>query len=158
SLEFAFESHTVARAARKLLGSFEGIHAHIRQRRGSHVVYLSESEQIKDFLNIIGAHAQLLKFENVRVLKDVRNRTNRLNNCDSANYDKSTAAAARQLAVIERLRQDGRLEALPKDLAETARLREEHPEATLTELGSLHTPPISKATVSLRLKKLETLP
>jgi DNA-binding protein WhiA len=153
-LEIVLSSEQTAGAVRRLIGSFTDLHAGIRQRRGSYVVYMNASEEIKDILNIIGAHAQLLKFENVRVLKDVRNHTNRINNCDSANYEKSISAAERQIADIKSLQEADALETLPQDLFETALLRLGSPEASLKEIGALSRPPITKTAAAARFKRI----
>jgi DNA-binding protein WhiA len=154
-LEIVLSSEQTSVAVRRLINSFTDIRAKVRQRRGSYVVYLNVSEEIKDILNIIGAHAQLLKFENVRVLKDVRGHANRANNCDSANYEKSIRAADRQIADIKKLQEADALESLPPDLFETALLRLGSPEASLSEIGELSLPKITKAAVAARFKRIK---
>jgi DNA-binding protein WhiA len=156
-LEIALSSEQTANAVKRLLNAFTDIHAKIRKRRGSYVVYLNASEEIKDIMNIIGAHAQLLKYENVRVLKEVRNRTNRINNCDNANYEKQISAAARQIADIEQLQEADALDSLPPDLFETALLRLGSPEASLAEIGALSLPQITKAAVAARFKRISEI-
>jgi DNA-binding protein WhiA len=154
NLEIVCADQNTALEIRRLMNSFSGIHARVRERRGNAVVYIKTSEQIKDMLNIIGAHAQLLKFENVRVLKDVRNRTNRINNCDNANLDRSIGAAERRIADINRLCANGKVDDLPDDLRDMAMARLAHPEVSLSELGELFDPPIGKSAVHARLKKV----
>jgi DNA-binding protein WhiA len=154
NLEIVCADENTAFEIRRLMNGFDGIHARVRQRRGNAVVYIKTSEQIKDMLNIIGAHTQLLKFENVRVLKDVRNRTNRINNCDHANLDRSIGAAERQIADINQLRTSGKFDDLPDDLRDIAAARLAHPEVSLSELGELFDPPIGKSAVHARLRKL----
>ncbi|MDR0852243.1 MAG: DNA-binding protein WhiA [Clostridiales Family XIII bacterium] len=154
-LEIVFAEATAAQAAKKLLGSFDDIHAKVRKRRDAYVVYIKDAEQIKDILNITGAHAQLLKYENVRVLKDVRNHTNRVSNCDNANADKSLRASDRQIAAILSLKQNETFDVLPANLKDTALARIRYPEATLSELGEVLTPKVARSTVSGRLKQIE---
>ena len=153
-LELVLSNEQNASAAKRILNSFVDIQAKSRVRRGSHVVYLNDSEQIKDVLNIMGAHAQLLKYESSRVIKEVRNKTNRINNCDSANFYRTQSAADKQLEVINRLKDSGELDTLPDKLIDTALLRLEHPDATLAELGALHEPKINKSAVAARMKKI----
>jgi len=153
-LELVLSNEQNAQAAKRLLNSFVDIHAKSRIRRGSHVVYINDSEQVKDVLGIIDAHSQLLKYESTRVLKEVRNKTNRLNNCDSANFDRSSSAAEEQIAKILKIRSSGELDKLPGKLIDTALLRLEHPDATLSELGALHDPGLSKSAVAARMKKI----
>jgi DNA-binding protein WhiA len=153
--ELVFSSESTAVSARRLIGSFTDLHARLRQRRGAYVVYLKNSEQIRDALALIGAHAQLLRFENVRMLRDVRGRANRLNNCDAANMEKSLGAAGRQIAAIRSIEAAGGLDSLPDELIDTALTRIFHPDASLAEIGQLLNPPIGKAAAAARLKKIE---
>jgi DNA-binding protein WhiA len=154
-LELAFTGVADAQAAKKLIGSFTDIHAKIRRRRGYCVAYIKNAEQIKDVLNITGAHTQLLRFENVRVLKELRDRTNRVSNCDSANLDRVLQAADRQLGAIRMLREKGLLEKLPPELAKLAGARIMNPYASLTELGDGMCPRLGKSTVNARLARIE---
>ena len=77
---------------KKLVNSF-GLNAKVTQRKEQFVVYLKDSEQIIDLLNILGAHGQLLAFENIKIMKEMRNKTNRIMNCESANLDKTVNTA-----------------------------------------------------------------
>jgi len=126
-------------------------------RKNSHVVYLKEAEQIIDFLNILGAHSRLLDFENVRIVKEMRNKTNRISNCDSANLDKTINASVRQIENIRLIERARGLSSLPEKLQEVARLRLENPEASLIELSELMDPPIGKSGINHRLKRIEEI-
>jgi DNA-binding protein WhiA len=152
--EFSFTNKDTAAAVRKLLATFDGIAPRTRERRGKHVVYVKDSGQIRDILAIIGAHNQLLKYENTRIVKDVKNQANRLNNFDSANEDRILAAADAQTSAILAIRNSVGLDELPGALLDTALARLSHPDASLAELGAMLTPKVSKGTVSLRLKKI----
>ncbi|MDR1495527.1 MAG: DNA-binding protein WhiA [Clostridiales Family XIII bacterium] len=154
NLEFVFASEATAVAARRLLNSFTDMHARLRQRRGNHVVYLKNAEQIKDVLTLMGAHARLLRFENVRMVRDMKGRANRLNNCDAANMEKALGASERQLAAIRAIEAADGLDALPGELIDTALTRIFHPEASLAEIGQLLNPPIGKAAVGARFKRI----
>jgi DNA-binding protein WhiA len=154
NLEIVCRDEASAYASGRLINSFAGMHARVRRRRGNAVVYLKSSEQIKDMLNIIGAHNRLLKFENAMVLKDVRNRTNRINNCDNANLDRLLGASSGQIADIDRIRGSVGLDALPGDLLDIALARLAHPEASLSELGELLDPPIGKSAAHARLRRI----
>jgi DNA-binding protein WhiA len=156
-LEIVFSEAAAAQAAKKLIGRFTDIHAKVRKRRDAYVVYIKDAEQIKDILNITGAHAQLLKYENVRVLKEVRNHTNRVSNCDSANADKSLRTADRQIKAILAIRDSDRFDELPEALKKTAAARLAFPDATLTELSEALEPKVARSTVSTRLKQLENM-
>ena len=92
-----------------------------------------------------------------KIEKDWRNDANRKTNCDTANVTKAVDAAQEQLAALRTLEAQGRLDSLPEKLLQTALLRREHPEATLSELAELHEPPTSKSTVNHRMRKLLAL-
>lgn len=154
--EIVCNSEQLAQDTKKLIGSF-GLTAKSFLRKNSHVVYLKESESITDLLNILGAHTQLLDFENTRILKEMRNKTNRIMNCDSANLDKTVNAALAQLAAIEKIKGKQKLTSLPDKLYQAAMLRLENPEASLSELAELSDPPIGKSGINHRLKKIEEL-
>jgi DNA-binding protein WhiA len=123
-------------------------------RKKNFIVYIKESEKIVDFLNIIGADQTLLAYENVRILKQMRNNVNRVVNCETANLNKTIDAAYEQVAKIEAIEAMLGIDSLPEKLQEVARVRLENPDATLKELGELMDPPIGKSGVNHRLKKI----
>jgi hypothetical protein len=123
-------------------------------RNGRGVIYLKESEQIADFLNVIHAHRSLLEFEDKRTVKDVGNSINRRANFEAANADKSISAAVRQIEDILIIEQKMGLAALPPSLLEFSELRKVNPEMSLTEIGSLMNPPIGKSGVNHRIRKI----
>lgn len=125
------------------------------ERKGSLVLYFKQSDAIEDFLACIGAPVNAMAVMQAKIEKDWRNEANRKTNCDSANVDKTVAAAQEQLAALRRLERAAL--PLPEKLRQTARLRQAHPEATLSELAELHTPPLSKSAVNHRLRKLMAL-
>jgi len=106
----------------RLLNKFL-LRAKVSQRKNWYVVYIKESEHIVLFLALIGAHHALLEFENVRVLKDVRNQVNRLVNCETANLNKTVVASVRQIDNINLIARTIGLAALPATLREIAELR-----------------------------------
>jgi hypothetical protein len=121
------------------------------------VLYIKEGEQIVDILNIIGAHQALLKLEDIRVLKEVRNNINRLVNCETANLEKTIEASMRQIESIELIKKKLGLSRLPDNLREIAELRLEYPEASLKEIGELASPPVGKSGVNHRFRKIEEI-
>lgn len=131
--------------------------ARVAPKRESYQVYLKDADEIADFLRIIGAHRATLAFENARVVKGMRNQVNRLVNCETANLNKTVAAAIRQREAIERIRATVGLEALPDGLREVARIRLESPEANLTEIGGMLHPPVGKSGVNHRLRRIEEI-
>lgn len=132
--------------------------ARTTQRRNGYITYLKGAEKISEFLQIIGATSSMLKFEDVRIVRDMRNSVNRLVNCENANINKTIKAASRQISNIKFLRDHYGLEKLPPKLKEIAELRLAHPEMSLTELGKLvPSGAISKSGINHRLRKLDNL-
>jgi len=134
-----------------------GIEAKVTQRRGAYAVYLKGAEPIVTFLALVGAHRALLRTEDVRIIKGMRNDVNRLVNAETANLQKSAEAAMDQLEDIRRLSTSRGLENLPPALRELAELRLEHPDVSLRELGELADPPLSKSAVYHRIRRMQEL-
>ena len=155
-LELSTTHWKVSRETGTLLLEME-LPAKETERKGSSVLYYKQSEAIEDFLTAIGAPVSAMAVMEAKIEKDWRNEANRKTNCDSANVDKAVAAAQEQLAAIRKLEERAVLETLPEKLRQTAALRREYPETTLSELSELHEPPISKSAVNHRMRKLLTL-
>jgi len=126
-------------------------------RKNSYVVYLKEGSQIVDLLNVIEAPISLMKMENVRILKEMRNTVNRKVNCETANIHKTVSAAAKQAEDIAFIQKTIGVSKLPDTLQEVARLRLAHPEASLKELAELSTSEIGKSGINHRLRKLSEI-
>ena len=126
-------------------------------RNGSFVTYFKQSDQIEDYLTLIGAPVAAMNVMTAKMEKDLRNSVNRRLNCDSANLDKAVLAAQEQLEAIRRLRASGQMETLPEKLKATAALREAHPELSLSELAETFDPPVTKSCLSHRLRKIMQL-
>ena len=131
-----------------------GLNSKIVLRKDNYIVYLKEGEQIVDMLNIMGAHQALLKLEDVRVLKDVRNNINRIVNCETANLGKTIGASLRQINDIECIEENMGLIKLPKNLRDLAELRLENPDSSLKELGNMLKTPVGKSGVNHRFRKI----
>ncbi len=153
-MEIVIRSERLAEDILKLLLQYE-IHAKRIYRKGNYVVYLKGSEGIADFFGLIGASASVLDYQNIRILKEIRNNTNRAVNCDSANLNKAVGAASRQLHAIDILEREVGLESLPPSLFEAAGLRKQFPEATLNELVALTG--VGKSGLYHRFSKIEAL-
>jgi hypothetical protein len=154
--ELTADSEPIAIALTGLMQRF-GISARVTSRRGSYAVYLKGAEPIVTFLALVGAHQALLRTEDVRILKEMRNDVNRLVNAETANLQKTAAASAAQVAAVRALERARGIDSLPPALKEIAALRLEHPEASLRELGELADPPLSKSAVYHRIRRLEIL-
>ena len=155
-LELVASSEEYAESLAKLIETF-GLHPKISSRKNVLVVYLKESEQIADFLKIIGATHGLMELENIRIQKEMRNQVNRLMNCESANMNKTIDAAIRQKENIELIARHYGMENLNEGLRALAELRLENPEISLKELGDRMDPPVGKSGVNHRMRKLEEI-
>ncbi len=155
-LELATSHYHVGRELPALLRE-AGFEPKETERKGNHVVYFKQSDHIEDFLTFLGAPVSAMAVMNAKLERDLRGSVNRQVNCDSANLDKTVAAAREQLAAIEHLRESGRLEALPDKLREAARLRLENPELNLSQLAALCDPAVSKSAFNHRMRKLMEL-
>ena len=131
------------------------LNARKTERRSGYITYLKEAEKIADFLSLIGATNSMLKFEDIRIVRDMRNSVNRIVNCETANLNKVADAANRQIENIKYLDEHLGLDKLPDKLREVAYVRVAHPELSLKELGELVPGgPISKSGVNHRLRKI----
>ncbi len=155
-LEVISKDYNHANEILKIMNQMD-LKAKLSTRKNWYVVYLKESDQIVKCLNLMGAHGALLNFENVRVYKDVRNQVNRLVNCETANLSKTVNAAMRQIENIRYIEATIGLDRLPPTLKETARLRLEHADVSLKELGEMMNPPVGKSGVNHRMRKLEDI-
>lgn len=133
------------------------IPAKIMQRRNNFIVYLKSGAAISAFLALAGAHQSALAMENERVIKSVRNEVNRRVNAELANQQKATDASAEQVRAIRIVVGRYGMDALPPALQEFIRLRVQHPDATLKEIGLLADPPLSKSAVYHRVRRIEQL-
>lgn len=155
-LELTSRTRTQAQQMSRILGFFK-LHARIIKRKGSYVTYLKEGENIVDFLNVVGAHNSLMEFENVRILKDMRNNVNRIVNCETANLEKTVNASVRQVDNIRYIAENIGFDKLPAVLKDIAALRLEYSDASLVELGQQLSPPLGKSGVNHRLRKLDLI-
>ena len=131
------------------------LNARTTARRSGYIVYLKEAEKIAEFLQLIGATNGMLKFENIRIVRDMRNSVNRLVNCENANMDKVANASNRQIENIRLIDSMVGLDSLPEKLRAIAETRLAHQEVSLKELGVLVPGgPISKSGVNHRLRRL----
>lgn len=155
-LEFICPDKPCATALKHVIACF-GISAKITERKSHYIVYLKEGENIVDLLNIMGAHRSLMKFENARILKDMRNNVNRAVNCETYNLTKTAQSAAKQINDINAIANARGLGCLSEQLQEVARLRLLHNEASLKEIGEMLSPPVGKSGVNHRLRKISEI-
>lgn len=133
------------------------LNARCIERKKGFIFYIKEGEKIIELLNIIGAHQALFKFEDVRIMRDMRNSVNRIVNCETANLNKTIGAAVRQIENIKLLQREVGLDSLPDKLKEVAEIRLQHPDMNLTEVGEMLKGKVSKSGVNHRLRKIDEL-
>ena len=154
-IEITLKSEETADLSVQILGKY-GINLKILKTSENKKIsiYSKDGEEISKFLAFIGANSSVLKFEEIRVYRDMRNNVNRLVNCETANLAKTVDAAVKQINAIKKLKETGKFNELPDNLKELAELRIKNPEATLEELGKMLSTPIGKSGVNYRLKTI----
>ncbi|MFB3161173.1 DNA-binding protein WhiA [Neobacillus sp. 179-J 1A1 HS] len=141
----------------ELMNKF-GLNSKTLERKKGYITYLKEAEKITEYLNIIGAVNALLRFEDVRIVRDMRNSVNRLVNCETANLNKTIGASIRQVENIRYINDTVGLHILPEKLREIAELRLHYTDVTLKELGEMVSGgTISKSGINHRLRKIDEI-
>ncbi len=155
-LEFCTSHLSVTRELFSLLEEC-GFRGRLTARKGNHIVYFKQSEEIADLLTTLGAPVAGMEVITAKLDKNVVNKANRRSNCDIANVDKVVAAAQEQLLAIRKVEEEIGLNRLPQKLREAAVLRRDNPELSLAQLGEMCDPPVTKSSFNHRLKKLMEL-
>jgi cell division protein WhiA len=141
----------------ELMNTFD-LNSKTLERKKGFITYLKEAEKITEFLNIIGAHNALMHFEDIRIVRDMRNSVNRLVNCETANLNKTIGASIRQVENIRFIERTTGLHILPEKLREIAELRVQYQDVTLKELGDMVSGgSISKSGINHRLRKIDEM-
>lgn len=131
-----------------------GVKAKKMMTQNKYSAYIKEGEEISRFLALIGANKAVMRFEDIRIQKEMRGKVNRLVNCETANLNKTINASIEQIAAIRRLQENGKFNKLDDNLKEIANLRLENPDMPLADLGKLLKEPVGKSGVNYRLKKI----
>lgn len=152
-LEFTIAYRNLSKSFVTLMQEME-LSPKTTNRKGYNIIYFKESEQIEDFLYIMGASASMFDLMNVKIVKEIRNSANRKANCETANIDKMIKAASPQIAAIMKIQDKKGLDYLPESLKTMAEIRLDNPDSSLQELSEMFDPPLSKSGVNHRLKKL----
>ena len=159
-LEFLFSDLDYSQFIMNLLNHFK-LNAKFLKRDNKYMIYMKESEKIGDFLRIIGADKATMYYEDIRIYREEKNRTNRLNNCEQANVDKSIETASQQIKEIEYLKQYDMFDLLDEKVQEVANYRLKYPEVSLLELSEIITletgNKITKSGLYHRFKKIKEL-
>ena len=125
-----------------------------RRHRDGIGLYCKNSTTIEEILTYMGANNALFALMNAKIARGIRNEENRATNCVTTNIGKAVDAAGKTLEAIAAIRAAGAFERMPQKWQETARLREENPGSTLTELAQLHDPPMTKSGLNHRLQNI----
>ena len=152
-LEILFKTKKKSEEVKEIIQNF-GIDIKFTKKDSQYMLYLKDGEEISSFLALIGANKAVIKFEEVRVIKDTRNNINRLVNCETANLNKTINAAVKQIDAIKKLKKNKQFSKLPENLKEIANIRIENPDVTYEDLGKMLSKPIGKSGVSHRLEKI----
>jgi len=155
-LEFVTGTEAFANDLAKTLNFFN-LNAKVAQRKNNMIAYVKEGDKISAFLSLIGAHTAVMEFENIRILKEMRNNVNRAVNCETANLSKTVNAAVRQIDNIVYIKKHMGFEKLLPSLREIAELRMNNPEASLDELKDQLSEPVGRSGVNHRLRKLNEI-
>ncbi len=152
-IEFIVKDINIADEILQILNKYN-IHFKKLEKENAVSLYSKDGEEISKFLAFIGANSSVLKFEDIRVYRDMRNNVNRIVNCETANLSKTVNAAVKQIDAINKLKESGKYNSLSENLKEIAELRIKYPEVSLIELGKMLNPPIGKSGVNHRMKAI----
>ena len=130
------------------------IKSNIIEKNNQYSVYIKDGEEISKFLAFLGANKAVLRFEEIRVQREMNNKINRIVNCETANLNKTINASIEQIEAIRKLKKDGNFEKLDEPLKEIAELRIQNPNTSLIELVKMLKKPVGKSGVNYRLKKI----
>lgn len=159
-LEIVVDSVEYATFINNILNNFN-LNSKIIRREKNYMIYIKEAEKISDFLRIIKAYSGVMYFEDIRIYRDHKNMTNRLNNCEQANMDKIFLTANKQLKDIKIIEDNGLMEMLDSKLREAVSYRTKYPESSLAELADIMSKElgysISKSGLNHRFRKLRNL-
>lgn len=155
-LEIIFQEKNNAEYILNICKGF-GIHLKLLENKNKYCLYIKDAEEISKFLALIGANKGVLKFEDIRVRKEIKNNVNRLVNCETANLNKIVNASVDQINDIRIIQNLKKFDELPDYLKEIAILRLENPDTSLKTLGEMLEKPIGKSGVNHRLKKIHEI-
>ena len=154
NLEFLSTRHYLSQQLEAMLAEHD-FNPHRALRKGANTVYIKSADHIEDLLTFMGAGNAAMRIMDQRMYNDMRNKTNRLSNCETANLGKSVQAAVQVQLAIEKLQAAGAMSTLPENLRLTAKLRMQYPDLPLAKLAQKFDPPVSKAGLSHRLKRIQ---
>ncbi len=154
NIEFLSTRYQLSQQLEAILAEHE-FHPHRALRKGANTVYIKAGDHIEDLLTFMGAGNAAMRIMEQRMYNEMRNKTNRLSNCETANLGKSVQAAVQVQMAIRALEAAGALETLPEPLLTTAKMRMQYPDLPLARLAEKFNPPVSKAGLSHRFKRIQ---
>ena len=152
-LEIVFHNEENRDFIKELLKDFQ-VNVKTIDVKNKKSIYLKEGEEISKLLALIGANKAVMKFEEIRIQREMRGKVNRLVNCETANLNKTINASIEQIAAIKKLQETGKFSKLDENLKEIAILRLENPDIPFADLGKMLKKPVGKSGVNYRLKKI----
>lgn len=152
-LEISFKENENAIQILNMLKNYD-IKSNIIQKKKQYVVYIKDGEEISKVIALMGANKSVIKFEEIRVQREMNNKINRIVNCETANLNKTINASIEQIEAIRKLKKNNEFERLDDTLKEIAEIRIQNPNLSLSELGKKLKKPIGKSGVNYRLKKI----
>lgn len=159
-LEFVIANSETAEFVNNLLNEFN-FNSKVIKRDKNYMVYIKESEKISDFIKLLNAKTSLFYYEDIRIYRDHKNMTNRLNNCEQANVDKMMQASSEQLELIRRLREARDFDLLEPGIRDICIYKEKYPESSMAELAEIISTeterPITKSGINHRFRKIKEM-
>ena len=158
--EFVIYNEETANFVNSLLNELN-FKSKVIKRNGSYMVYIKESEKISDFIKMLNATNSLFYYEDIRIYRDHKNMTNRLNNCEQANVDKIIATSNEQLELIRKLRETHDFDLLDDRIKDICIYKEKYPESSMAELAEIISSetekPITKSGINHRFRKIKEM-
>lgn len=159
-LEFVISNEDTANYVNNLLNEFY-FNSKVIKRDKNYMVYIKESEKISDFIKLLNARTSLFYYEDIRIYRDHKNMTNRLNNCEQANVDKMIQASSEQLELIRKLRETRDFDLLEQGIKDICIYKEKYPESSMAELAEIISAeterPITKSGINHRFRKIKEM-
>lgn len=159
-LEFVVNTSGYANFISDVLNGYN-LNSKVIKRDKNYMVYIKEAEKISDFLRLIKAYNGVMYFEDIRIYRDHKNMTNRLNNCEQANMDKIFITASNQIRDIEKLKKYDLLDVIDNKLKEVVEYRVKYPESSLSELAEVMSNElgysITKSGLNHRFRKIKDM-
>ena len=158
--EFVISNEETANEVNKLLNELH-FNSKVIKREKNYMVYIKESEKISDFIKMLNATTSLFYYEDIRIYRDHKNMTNRLNNCEQANVDKIIASSNEQLELIRKLRETRDFDLLDERIKDICIYKEKYPESSMAELAEIISSeterPITKSCINHRFRKIKEM-